>query len=79
VEAEISRGDVEVISVPANTLAEDLGSPRSANMIMLGAFTKKSNLVSLDSINDGLKRALKNKQKLISINKKALAIGYDLL
>ena len=78
VEAEISRGDVDIISVPANKIAEELGSARSANMVMLGAFTKKSNLVSLSSVIDGLKDALKNKQKLIAINKKALTEGYDL-
>ena len=78
VEAEISRGDVDIISVPANKIAEELGSARSANMVMLGAFTKKSNLVSLSSVIDGLKDALKNKQKLVAINKKALTAGYDL-
>jgi len=79
VEAEISRGDVDVVEIPANALAEEMGSPRSANMIMLGAFTRKSNLVSLDSLLDGLKDALKGKTKLISINSEALKAGYKLL
>ena len=78
VEAEISRGDVDIVDVPANKIAEELGNPRSANMVMLGAFTKKSNLVSLSSVIDGLKDALKNKPKLIEINKKALTAGYEL-
>ena len=78
VEAEISRGDVDIISVPANSIAEELGSPKSANMVMLGAFTKKSKLVSISSLIEGLKNTLKNKQKLIAINKKALMAGYDL-
>jgi len=78
VEAEISRGDIDIVSVPANSIAEELGSPKSANMVMMGAFTKKSNLVSLSSVIEALKNTLKNKQKLISINKKALQAGYDL-
>ncbi len=78
VEAEISRGDVDIVSVPANSIAEELGSPKSANMVMLGAFTKKSKLVSVSSLIEGLKNTLKNKQKLIAINKKALMAGYDL-
>jgi len=77
-EAEISRGDVDIISVPANRIAEELRNPRSANIVMLGAFTKKSNIVSLSSVIEGLKDAFKNKQKLIAINKKALMAGYDL-
>lgn len=79
IEAEVSRGDIDIVRVPANSIAEELGSPRSANMVMMGAFTKKSNLVSVSSVIEGLKSALKNKQKLVAINKKALMAGYDLL
>ena len=78
-EAEISRGDIEIVRVPANSIAEELGSPKSANMVMLGAFTKKSNLVSVSSVIEELKSTLKKKQKLIAINKKALLAGYDLV
>ena len=79
IEAEFSRGDIDVVEIPANSIAEELGSPRSANMVMLGAFTRRSNLVSLSSVIEALKNTLKNMQKLIAINKKALQAGYDLL
>ena len=75
---KVSRGDIEVVNVPANDIAEKLDSPKSANMVMLGAFTRKTNLVSLASIMDGLKTALKGKQKLLAINEKALTAGYNL-
>jgi len=78
IDAEVSRGDIDIVSVPANSIAEKLGSPRSANMVMLGALTKKSNLVSLSSVIEGLRDALKNKQGLIAINQDALTAGYDL-
>ena len=78
VEAEISRGDIEVVSVPANSIAEELGSPRSANIVMLGAFIKKSNLVSVPSVIEALKTTLKNRQELIDVNKRALTAGYEL-
>ena len=79
VEADISRGDIEVVNVPANSIAEDLGSPRSANMVMLGAFTKKGKLVELSSVIEELGATLKNKRNLIAINEKALMVGYELL
>ena len=79
IEAEISRGDVDIVVVPASSIAEELGSPKSANMVMLGAFTKKTNLVSMSSMIDGLKDSLKDKQKLLAINKEALMAGYELL
>ena len=78
VESELSRGDIKIVSVPANGIAEKLGSPKSANIVMLGAFIKKSGLVSLNSVTDALKSTLGKKQKLVAINEKALKAGYDL-
>ena len=78
VETEITRGDINAVKIPASKIAEELGSPKSANMVMLGAFIKKSNVVSMSSIVAGLKDALKGKQKLIAINEKALMAGYNL-
>lgn len=78
VDMEISRGDIEIVRVPANEIADKLGSLKSANMVMLGAFTKKSGLVSLSSLVAALKSASKN-QKFIAINESALNEGYNLL
>jgi 2-oxoglutarate ferredoxin oxidoreductase subunit gamma len=74
-----SRADIEVISIPANAIAEKIGSIKSANMVILGAFIKRSHLVKLQSLIDGLNVALKGNQKLISINKEALDAGYNLV
>jgi 2-oxoglutarate ferredoxin oxidoreductase subunit gamma len=79
VKAEVSRGDIDLVGIPASRIAEGLGSPRSANMVMMGAFIKKSNLVSMATLIEGLKDTLKNKTKLIAVNRKALMAGYDLL
>jgi 2-oxoglutarate ferredoxin oxidoreductase subunit gamma len=78
IDAETTRGDIEVIRVPANTIAEELGSPKAANMVMLGAFIKKSNLVSLETVIEELKSVLGKKKSLIEINTKALKTGYNL-
>ena len=77
VETEVKRGDINIVKVPASGIAEKLGSPKSANMVMLGALIKKSNLVSLSSIIAGLSDTLKGKQKLVAINEKALNAGYE--
>ncbi len=79
IEAEISRGDIDIVKVPANSIADRLESPKSANMVMLGALIKKSNLVSLSSVTQTLKITLEKKHKLIAINEKALRAGYDLV
>lgn len=78
--AEVLRTDIDVIKVAANQIAEELGSARSANMVMLGAFIKKSNLVLFDTIVDVVHSLLEGKgEKLFAANKKALETGYRLI
>jgi 2-oxoglutarate ferredoxin oxidoreductase subunit gamma len=68
------RGDVELVSVPANRMASKLGNPIVANMVMLGALSKRTNLISLE----GLKEAVNTLMRphLREINIKALELGY---
>ena len=77
VETEISRGDITLISIPANHLADRLGNSRSANMVMLGAFIKKSGLVSISTVFKSVEFTLRQKSKLIEINKRGLEEGYN--
>ena len=77
IQANTSRDDIEVVRVAVDAIAKDLGSAKSANMVMLGAFIKKSGIVSLEGIIEGLKIGLKNKSKLIAVNEKAINAGYS--
>jgi 2-oxoglutarate ferredoxin oxidoreductase subunit gamma len=73
-----ARGDIEVVEVPTSELAEKLGNIKAANMVMLGAFIKASNLVSLPMMLKNLPEILgEGKAKLIKINKEALETGYN--
>ena len=76
--AEVTRGDIEVVKLPANTIAEEMGNLRSANMVMLGTFIKKSGLVKLDTFSEVLKEAFGGKGKVLAANKEALLAGYNL-
>ncbi len=78
VDVEVTRGDINVIKVPASAISDQIGNPKSANMVILGTFVKRSNVVSMSSIIKGLNEVLKGKQKLIAINEKALMAGYNL-
>lgn len=77
-EAHITRHDIELVEVPASEMAEGMKSPKSVNTVMLGAYIRKTGLVSLESLMKGLEDSFKKKPKLIEINKKALQAGYDL-
>ena len=78
INAEVTRGDIVLVKVPANTIAEQIGNSRSANVVMLGAFIRKSNLINLDALFEVLKEAFSKKKKLVAINKEALQAGYNL-
>jgi 2-oxoglutarate ferredoxin oxidoreductase subunit gamma len=78
VNPQTPRGDIELVGVAAGAIADQMNSPKSANMVMLGAFARKTNLVSVETIAEVLHDILKKKPKLIAINKKALMAGYGL-
>ena len=67
------RDDIEVIGIPAQTEAAEIGSKQIANMVLLGALVKKTGIVSMEAIVTALKDH--GKEKFFEINKKALEIG----
>ncbi|MDF2884547.1 MAG: 2-oxoacid:ferredoxin oxidoreductase subunit gamma [Clostridiaceae bacterium] len=69
------RKDLEVIAIPAQTIAEELGSKKIANMILLGALVKKTGIVSIDQLLDALKAH--GKEKFFEVNKKAIEKGIE--
>ena len=72
---EPKRDDITVYNVPANDLAIELGYPVVANMIMLGAFVRTSNIVSSDAVETVIRETLgKKKAELIDVNLKAFAL-----
>ncbi len=68
-----TRTDVEVIAIPAQTIAEGLGNKKIANMILLGALVKKTGIVSIEVLINSLK--IHGKEKFFEINKKAIEKG----
>jgi 2-oxoglutarate ferredoxin oxidoreductase subunit gamma len=78
VHTESARTDIEIVAVPTSELAESLGSIKVANMIMLGALVRASSMISYDDMVENLAEILgKGRAKLLEMNKKALAVGYD--
>jgi 2-oxoglutarate ferredoxin oxidoreductase subunit gamma len=76
VELRPKRGDIEVVSVPVNTIADKLGSLRSANMVMVGAFAQKTGVVSLETVINSVKDIFAAKgSKVHEINTLAIKEG----
>ena len=79
IDQKVSRNDVSIVRVPANDVANELGNLKVANMVVLGAYIKKSGVVKLDTIFKALEKALAGRnQHLINLNKEALKQGTEL-
>ena len=73
--AEDIREDVEIVQVPARDIAVNLGNQIVANMVMLGALAKYSEMVYLDLLKDAIQTNMRESMR--EINLKALQMGYD--
>lgn len=67
------RDDIEVISVPAQSIAEELGNKTIANMVLLGTLVARTKIVSMGILLQVL--AEQGKEKFYDINKMALERG----
>jgi 2-oxoglutarate ferredoxin oxidoreductase subunit gamma len=74
-----TRGDIEVVPVDAGRIAEQIGEMKATNMVMLGAFVKKTGLVEIDDVIEGLGEIFDGKAKVIEMNSRALKLGYEIL
>lgn len=74
----VHRQDVSVYSIPCDKIANGLGNPRVANMVMLGAYASATGAIHKETL-DGLIRHMfaGPKAHLISLNLQALQAGMD--
>jgi 2-oxoglutarate ferredoxin oxidoreductase subunit gamma len=69
---------VEVVAVPAEEIAIEAGSPRSANMVMLGAYLGKRGYLSPEQAGESLPDILAQRHhKTIPMNTEALRRGAE--
>lgn len=74
-----TRDDVDIVNIPANIEARNMGQKKVMNMIVLGTFLGLNPILKPESIMEGLKKVLpKRHHHLLPINKKALEIGISL-
>ena len=78
IERKVERTDVKAFYLPATKMAKDMGAPTLANMILLGKAIKESGVVSVDGLEEAMKKVVPPKKAdLIDINLKAIMIGYN--
>ena len=78
IERNVKRQDVREIRIPANEIAEGLGSSRAANMVMLGGLVKQTKAIKLESAVQSLGNVLSERaMALLDVNRKALTKGFE--
>ena len=76
VHSEVKRSDVDVVGIPASSLAREMRADHSANMIMLGALSRVLEVLDLDSLKLSLaETGLGKKKDLLALNHRALELG----
>ena len=70
------RDDLEVVRIPASTMAEELGNVRAANMVMLGAYAGYSGALRLETCLAALDTLIKRKA-LVDLNRRAVEAGFE--
>jgi 2-oxoglutarate ferredoxin oxidoreductase subunit gamma len=73
-----TRDDVTVVDVPANEIANELGNPRGANMVALGAYLGATAAVSLDGVIEVIRETFAGKPGVIDVNITALHRGHEI-
>ena len=82
VNSTIFRGELDptyhVIELPVTDIAVDVGNIMAASMVMAGAISKATGLVSLDSLLGAVEASLPSyRAKHVAINHQALRAGFD--
>jgi 2-oxoisovalerate ferredoxin oxidoreductase beta subunit len=73
-----TRSDLQAFGVPATQLADELGSTRAANMVMLGAYVGLSGVLDIDGVKRSLPHFVKAKS-MLPLNERAIDKGADFI
>ena len=77
---QVDRADVKACYVDMNAIArEQVGNPRTINMVALGAYVKASSAVPLQVVKNAMAKSMREsgKEKFVDMNERALEAGYD--
>lgn len=74
------RSDISFLKVPASELAASMKKPKSANMVMMGAFIAHTGILNLKTVLRAIEEITPARRKdSIAVNKELIAKGYGLI
>lgn len=78
IDTKVQREDVKAVYINANDLAVEAGNVRTANIVVLGAYTKMSGDFTPEVMKAVIEKKFAKKPKVIPANIKAFEMGYNL-
>lgn len=76
IDIEPKRKNMEVIAIPATEIADKLGDTRVANMVALGSYIAKTEILTREAVTSAFPGFIKRKN-LIPLNEEAVQKGID--
>lgn len=77
IERTVTRSDIKAYQVPANMIATELGNPKVANMVMLGALIAASGTVASETVIKAFAKMFATRPELLDINQQAIRRGAE--
>ena len=79
IDRPVKRKDLQVIPLPATELAQKAGSPRVANLVLLGAYLALTGIIPLEPVDATLSQTLEEESKgdMVELNRCALHFGFE--
>jgi 2-oxoglutarate ferredoxin oxidoreductase subunit gamma len=79
IERAVTRDDIDVVGIPADDVAAELGEARLTNMVLLGALLARIPVLTIDHVATTLAGVLPARHRhLLAANRAALQQGADL-
>lgn len=76
IQVKPSRSDIDILPIPATEMADEIGSLRVANMVVIGAIIEKTKILNTNVVLDSLNTVVKH-EKFIPLNSEAIKKGME--
>ena len=78
VSRDAARDDIEVFKIPATQMANEMGLPKLANVIIVGKLVKETGMFTYEELEKAVKKLVPaSKPELFENNMKAFNAGYN--
>ena len=75
---DVTRDDIQVLRIPCDEMALELGSMKTSNIIMMGAYVGYTGVLDVETVAAVMNKKLSKKPEFAQMNAAALQAGYEI-